>query len=446
MTSDLRVAVALDHGAAHAVVMDARDRLLARAEAGVVADRGAALASVVQQVSARVDPARVARVMLGTGDTLVRALADRAVDRVAAIRIGGPLTQAVPPLAAWPPALRAAVSVGEVVVGGGAEYDGRIAAALDEERIARFLATLADPLDAVAITGVFSPVAPDQELAAAAVVRRERGPDVAVSLSHELGTLGLIERENAAVLNAALAGATRRVTAVLDGALRTAGIAAEPFLSRSDGTLVGRDVAERLPVLMLDSGPANAMRGAVHLTGVDEAVVVHAGATAIVVGAVVRGLPRETASAADVAGIRIGLRLPDVLRLPRDAQDGALAEAVARAAGDLRAPPVVAVGGDLAPGRLAGIARVLRPPTGEDAAAIGAAVSDVRGRADRISADRPDRRHEALEAAREAAIAVAVHCGADPDRLYVVDVDEKPLTYDVEPMLRIGVTVAGPPA
>jgi hypothetical protein len=447
---ELRVAVAVDGTTADAVAMDARGRLLAQAEAGATNDLGAALASAIGQViaGARVDPALVTRVMLGTGDTLIRALADRAVERVAVIRIGSPLTHAVPPLAAWPPALREAASAGEVVVGGGAEYDGRFAAALDEDQIARFLGALDDAVDGVAITGVFSPVAPDHELAAAAVVRRELGPDVRLSLSHELGTLGLIERENAAVLNAALAGAARRVADVLDDALRTERIAAEPFLSRSDGALMALRVAERLPVLMLDSGPANAMRGAVHLSGVDDAVVVHAGPTVTQVGAVVRGLPSETASAHEVAGVRIGLRMPDVRRLPRDAEAGALAEAVHRAGVELRAPPVLAVGRErgVLPDRLPGVARLLRPPAGEVAAAIGAAIGEVTGRADRISADRPDRRQEALEAAREAAIAVAVHAGADPDRLHVVAVDEKPLTYDVEPVVRIGVTVAGPPA
>jgi hypothetical protein len=97
------------------------------------------------------------------------------------------------------------------------------------------------------------------------------------------------------------------------------------------------------------------------------------------------------------------------------------------------------------PDRLPGIRQVLRPAAGEVAAAVGAAIAEVAGRADRISADRPDRRSQAREAALEAAIALAVHAGADPDRLQVVAVEETPLTYDVEPVVRIGVKVAGPP-
>jgi hypothetical protein len=446
---ELRVAVAVSGTTTNAVALDARDRLLARAEVDSTGDLAPGLASVIRQVIAapRVDSARVTRVMLGAGDTLTRALEDRLVERVAAIRIGGPLTHAVPPLAAWPPALRDAISAGAVVVGGGAEYDGRSAAALGVDEIARFLGTLDDDLDGVAITGVFSPVAPDHELAAAAVVRRELGPDVRVSLSYELGTLGLIERENAAVLNAALAGAARRVAAVLNDALRVERIAAEPFLSRNDGALMGLQLAQRLPVLMLDSGPANAMRGAVHLTGAGDAVVVNAEGMATEVGTVVNGFPRDTAYGVEVAGVRIGFRMPDVRIVRPDADGGALAEAVGRAGADLRAPPVLAVGRAMSavPDRLPGIRQVLRPAAGEVAAAVGAAIAEVAGRADRISADRPDRRSQAREAALEAAIALAVHAGADPDRLQVVAVEETPLTYDVEPVVRIGVKVAGPP-
>jgi N-methylhydantoinase A/oxoprolinase/acetone carboxylase beta subunit len=447
--SELRVAVAVGGATTDAVAIDARDRLLARAEVDTTDDLASVLGSVMRQVIAApgVDRALVKRVMLATGQTLTRALQDLAVEHVAVIRIGSPLTGAVPPLAAWPHALRDAVSAGEIVVGGGVEYDGRVAGALDEDEIARFLGMLDRDLDAVAITGVFSPVAPEHELAAAAVVRRELGAGVNLSLSHELGTLGLIERENGAVLNAALAGAAQRIAAVLEGVLRTEGIAAEPFLSRSDGALMALQFAVRLPVLMLDSGPANSMRGAVHLTGVGDAVVVNADGTVIEVGTVVHGLPREAASLAEIAGIRTGFRVPDVRRLPWDADGGALAEAVDAAGADLRAPPVLAVGraSGVALDRLPGIARVLRPPAGEVAAAVGAAIGEVTGRADRIAADRPDRRQEALEAAREAAIALAVHAGADPDGLHVVGVDETPLTYDVEPVVRIGVKVAGPP-
>jgi hypothetical protein len=429
--------------------MDGRDRLLTEAVVDVADDLAGALASAIEQLltSPDVDGALVTHVMLSTGQAITHALEDRAVDRVAVIRIGSPLTRAVPPFTAWPTALRDAVSVGESVVRGGAECDGRSTGALDEEEIARFLDTLAEDVGAVAITGIFSPVAPDHELAAAAVARRVLGPEVRISLSHELGSLGLIERENAAILNAALTGAAQRVAAMFEDTLSSAHVAGEAFVAQNDGALMTLQVGQRWPVLMLDSGPAAAMRGAVHLSGVDDAVVVQAGRTATQIGTVVHGLPKEAASAGGVAGVRIGLRLPDVRRLAPDADRRALASAIDWATTGLQVPLVLAVGPShsVLPDRLPGLGRLLRPPSGEVAAAVGAALGPVTGRAERVSEDRPDRRREALDAAQQAATELAVHAGADPDRLQVVGADEAQLTYDVEPVVRISVKVAGPP-
>ena len=115
------------------------------------------------------------------------------------------------------------MSAGEAVVRGGAEYDGRAAAALDEDEIARFLGEVWRHGEAVAITSVFSPVAPDQELAAAELVRRELGTARHVSLSHEIGSVGLLERENATVLNGALVGTVEAFATAFEEALeRTA--------------------------------------------------------------------------------------------------------------------------------------------------------------------------------------------------------------------------------
>jgi Hydantoinase/oxoprolinase N-terminal region/Hydantoinase/oxoprolinase len=441
--------VALSGTVVQGVVMDGRDRLLTQAVLDAD-DPTAALSAAIDRLLASpdVDGALVTHVVLGTGQALTRALEDHAVDRVAVIRIGSPLTGAVPPLAAWPLALREAVSAGETVVAGGAEYDGSSPVALDEDEVARFLDALEDDVGAVAVTGVFSPVAPEHEQAAAALVRRVLGHDVHVSLSHELGSLGLIERENATVLNAALTGAARQLASLLEDALRAADIAGEAFVTQDDGAVMTLELARQRPVLMLDTGPANALRGAVHLSGVDSGVVVHAGAGVTEVGAIVRGLPTEAASPSEVGGVRIGFCPPEIRRLGPNPDSAALAAAIGWARNDRQIPLVVAVGPkrSTVPDGLPGIGLLLRPPSGEVAAAVGAAVGEVTGRAERVSQDRPDRRREALEAARAEAMALAAHAGADPDRLQVVSIDETPLTYDIEPVLRICVKVAGPPA
>ena len=124
--------------------------------------------------------------------------------------------------------------------------------------LARFLDDLGEEVDAVAITGVFSPVAPDHELVAEEVVGEVLG-DIPVSLSHGIGALGLLERENACVLNAALLGVANRIVNGLTQALTAQGVEAQVFIAQNDGTLMGLDYVLRNPVLTIGSGPANSL-------------------------------------------------------------------------------------------------------------------------------------------------------------------------------------------
>ncbi|MGH2944356.1 MAG: hydantoinase/oxoprolinase family protein, partial [Solirubrobacteraceae bacterium] len=315
---ELRIGVVAGATSTDAVALDARDRLLGsvRVAAGPDTARTAAAAVAKLVDDAALHPAHVRAVTLGTGYEMDDIVASQRVRRVAVVRIGAPLTLAVPPLATWPPRLRRQVSAGEIVVGGGAEYDGGSMTPLDEDALARFLACVADRAAGVAITAVFSPVAPEHELVAAAVARRELGCAVHVSLSHEISTVGLLERENATVLNAALRGTATQLAGALRAALAEQRLDAELYFAQNDGTIMSADHALRYPALMIAGGPGISMRGAAHLSGVGDAVVLDVGGTSAAVGVLVNGAPRERSTATDIAGVRTSLRLPDVARVP----------------------------------------------------------------------------------------------------------------------------------
>jgi len=418
------------------------------------ADLGAAMHAVIANGS--IDPARIARVMLAThrpGSLFAR----HGHKRVGVLRIGSPLTYALPPLSTWRTELRRRLSAGEAVVRGGAEYDGRPAAVLDEDGIARFLGEVADEAESIAITGVFSPVAPEQELAAAELVRRELGPSTHVSLSHEIGSVGLLERENATVLNAALVGTVEGLAATVENALESEGIRAETFVTQNDGTLMALQHALRFPVLTIGSGTASSMRGAAYLSGVEDGLVVDVGSSHMDVGVLVRGFPRESAGAARIVGVRVAFRMPDVRTLPfggdsltdpkvlRRARE-ALADAVDWAKAESHSPPLVAVGGAdvLVPGDLPGVSEVIRPPDRDVASAIGAAMAPVSGHAEGICSNHPDKRRAALDEVRASACAHAVNAGADPAAVVIVQVEEVPLTDLSDPAIRIRVKASGP--
>ena len=454
--AELRLGVDVGTVSTDAVLMDANDRLLVKcrlppASNAEDAVRGAIGATVE---AAGADPARVTRAMVGAASVMEALLKRRSLDRVAVIRIGAPLTRALPPLCRWPADLRRAVSAGEIVVGGGAEYDGHSAQPLDAEAVARFVASVAGELDVVAITGVFSPVAADQELAACEVVRGELGNRVPVSMSHEIGSLGLLGRENATVLNAALSGAAEALAATLKVTLELARIHADLYVAQSDGSVMAIEHALRYPVLMIGSRFPLAMRGAAYLSGVGDAVVVSVGSRSADVGVLVNGYPRESDAPPSIEGVRMDVRAPSTVTVAigRDQAadqaelEAALPGAIVRAKGAHAALPLVAVGEGSArvPDVLPGVSEVMRPADGEMASAIGMAIAPVTGQADVYCLDRPAQRERALAMARTAAIESAIHAGADPRAVEVIEQSELPLSYLLDPAVQIRVKAAGP--
>jgi N-methylhydantoinase A/oxoprolinase/acetone carboxylase beta subunit len=201
------------------------------------------------------------------------------------------------------------------MVRGGNEFDGRKIAPLDEPEILRIAGEIRSRgLTAASITSVFSPVTPDMELRAAEILGNEI-PGLSISLSHEVGRVGFLERENASVMNASLADLSRKVVNSFRNALKELAINAPFYISQNDGTLMVPDYVERYPVLTFASGPTNSMRGAAMLAGEKEAMVVDIGGTTSDVGMLMQGFPRESAVAVDIGGVRTNFRMPDVLAI-----------------------------------------------------------------------------------------------------------------------------------
>ncbi len=313
--SDLRVGIDVGGTNTDAVVLDRDDSVLAWAKTPTTADVTGGIRSALALVLASdaVDPGRVTHVMLGTTHATNALLERRRLQRVAVLRLGAPATRSVPPLLSWPDDLRRAVSAGEAIVGGGSEIDGREITPFDRDAAARFLEGVRETAEAVAITGVFSPVSAEHELIARELAREVLGDEIPISLSHEVGSIGLIERENATVLNASLAGVAREVANALERSLADHGLVPTVYFAQNDGTLMALDYAIRYPVLTIGSGPANSLRGGAFLTGYGDALVADVGGTSTDVGVLVGGFPRESSAATEIGGIRTNFRMPDVL-------------------------------------------------------------------------------------------------------------------------------------
>lgn len=314
---NLRIGVDVGGTNTDAVVIDADGVLLAKTKVGTTRDvTGGINAAIKAVLGGRISAAEVSHVMIGTTHATNAVLERRGLGRVAVVRIGSPASNAIRPLFGWPSDLRQAISMGECIVDGGAELDGREITAFDADAVARFLGAFDEKVGAVAITSIFSPVSDDHELAALDVVRRELGPDVHVSLSHEIGALGLLERENATVLNEALVGVAHGVIGALTQALADNGLGdSVVYFAQNDGTLMALEFALHFPVLTIGSGPANSIRGAAYLTGLKDALVVDVGGTSTDIGVLTNGFPRESSLGVKIGGIDTNFRMPDLVSI-----------------------------------------------------------------------------------------------------------------------------------
>lgn len=314
---DLRLGVDVGGTNTDAVVLDRADHVLAKAKVSTTASPAAGIHNAIGAVLASpgVDVARVTHLMVGTTQVANAVLERRGLLKVGVIRIGGPATRAVRPLYGWPQDLRSAISVAEIIVDGGIEFDGRDITQLDVEAIARFCSQIAGQADGIAITSVFAPVSARHELVAEQVVRRALG-DINITLSHRIGSVGLLERENATVLNATLLGVARHVIQATEQSSGAHGLA-DPvtFFAQNDGTLMSLDYALQYPVFTIGNGPANSVSGAAFLSGTTDAIVVDVGGTSTDVGILTSGFPRQSSHGVRIGGIKTNFRMPDLVTI-----------------------------------------------------------------------------------------------------------------------------------
>jgi Protein of unknown function DUF917, C-terminal/Hydantoinase/oxoprolinase N-terminal region len=200
---DLRLGVDVGGTNTDAVVLDGNHHVLAKAP--TTPDVTTGIVQAIDLVLASGEPsARISAAMLGTTQCINAILEREHLGRVGIVRLGAPATLALPPLVDWPEDLRSLVGQASYIVAGGCEFDGREISPLDETHLRTVGRDLRGQVDAIAVSSVFAPVNPEHERRAAALLREAVGERVPISLSHEIGTLGLLERENATVLNAAL--------------------------------------------------------------------------------------------------------------------------------------------------------------------------------------------------------------------------------------------------
>lgn len=450
---------------------------------------------------------RIKRVHIGTTAFTNALVERRELAPAAAIRVGKPVSESLPPMSDWPDDLRSVTRNPIFFASGGREFDGRAIGTLDRSEIAEVARSLAsNNISQVAVTAVFGTSYPDDEIQIAKWLVDEN-PKLEVSLAHRIGRFGILERENATLLNAMLRPlAARTIEAYRDA------VPANLFISQNDGTVLRSSNAAELPIFTVASGPTNSLRGAGILGSLSDAIVFDVGGTTTDAGVLRASYPQPAGLDLSIAGVRTNFRMPDLCSIGIgggsliDASSGAVgpqsvgyrlteealafggstltltdiavaagridigdaarvrhldADLIARVDSHLRVRlarllenyerlgqqlPIILVGGGapLIEGRLRELGRnVVRPPNASVANAYGAAMAQVGGEADMTFASVGISRAEALGRVEQEAHRRAREAGASAASIVTVELEEAALSYLAGDALRVRARAIG---
>lgn len=433
MGTGLMIGVKSSVSGAYAVLLDG-DRVTASARAeGSHQSRPDRLADVLAELLASAPDAAQARGVAVATDVFERALTTRErLARIGCVRLAADTDDVVPPLFGWPGDLLAAVGGAHRTLRGGCRYDGTPLdppSELDVAATARALAD--DDVEAVAVTAAFAPVDASAETQVGAALAAQL-PGIPVALSHSLGSIGLLDRENTTALNATLLPLAGTVSTELADVVHRILPGVRPYLTRLDGTVMELPFARRFPVLTIGAIAGSRLRGLAHLAQTPDCLVVGRTGGRRWLAVIRDGEPNRSAQGQLVAGVRTSL--PGVELSAVDDGDQAWGLAI-QASGWAETPRVAADADADLPAQA--------PPQAGYAGAVGAARTHIAGYVDRLVPGGPSGGVAAVEFARQQAIEQAILTGAVEDSIEITAVDEHPLAYVPGDLVRLRVVATG---
>lgn len=194
-------------------------------------------------------------------------------------------------------------------------HDGRVETPLDEQAVRSIAQQLkAEGIKAVAIGFLYGFVRPAHEVRAREIMLEEY-PDIFVSTSSDVAPeFREYERISTAVVNSYLGPIMRSYISRLANRLKERGVTAIPHLTQSNGGVIGFDMAARLPVRTVLSGPSTGVVAAQaigKMIGISNLITFDMGGTSTDV-ALLRNGEASVASEATVHGYPIKAPMLDI--------------------------------------------------------------------------------------------------------------------------------------
>ena len=392
--------------------------------------------AAIQKILAetRIPTDKISVVMLGTTHCTNAIVQRKEMSKVGIIRLAKPATTAVAPMVGWPEDLAEKMNAQTAIVSGGYEYNGNKIAEVNDTEIREVCQHMKGKVEAVAVVGVFSPVNREQEKQVAAIVEEELA--VPVTLSSEIGSIGLLERENASILNAALTQTIQQMKgfpresslATVIGGIRTNFRMPDVLsIGLGGGTIVHvenelRVGPESLGYRILEESLSF---GGDVLCTTDIAIANQ------------KNHPVDGAISPDLEVNLVNQTKEKIRELIEDAID--------QMKTDRKEVPVILVGGGsiILPKEMNGVSEVIVPENYDAANAIGAALGEVSGEVNSVYSLENQTQEEAVSLAIDTARKEAIDSGASVDTLKTIFVEVIPLAYLPKQAVNIKVKVAG---
>jgi N-methylhydantoinase A/oxoprolinase/acetone carboxylase beta subunit len=188
-------------------------------------------------------------------------------------------------------------------VSGGHDLEGNEAAPLDEDAARRFMMSVKDRVDGLAINSYLSVRNPDHELRLKRIAKEVL--DIPVVCGHELSSsLGYHERTITSVMNSRLIPIIKDLMDSVKKVMIEYDIKAPLMIVKGDGSIMSESVALERPIETILSGPAASLIGAKMLTGKEDAIVMDMGGTTLDIGILRNGFPRLEKEGAMIGGRR----------------------------------------------------------------------------------------------------------------------------------------------
>ena len=190
-----------------------------------------------------------------------------------------------------------------ITISGGHNLNGAELNPLDVEAAEKFMSSIKNKVDSIAITSYLSVRNPEHELILKEMASKML--DLPVVCGHELSSsLGFNERTLTSVMNARLIPIIKELIHSMKSVMTEYNIDAPLMIVKGDGSLMNDEVAVERPVETVLSGPAASMIGAKTLTGLNDAIVMDMGGTTTDIGILRNGQPRLEKEGAMIGGRR----------------------------------------------------------------------------------------------------------------------------------------------